>query len=80
MQNLDVLRLEGLFVLSNPLRVLKQGIGSFVSLVLIIIDLEMVTRKFLSLADLSGAQNFRVHELSKVDMVGKHEDFMSRAF
>ena len=79
MQNLDVLRSEGVFLLSTPLRVSRQGIGSSVSLVLTIIDLEVVTREFLSPADLPGAQTLRVHELSKVVIVGKHEDFMSRA-
>ena len=78
-QNLDVLRLEGVFLLSTPLRILKQGIDSFISLALTIIDSEVVMREFLSPADLSGAQTLRIHESSKVVMVGKHEDFMSRA-
>ena len=79
MQDLDVLCSEGLFLLSTPLRVLRQGIGSSVSLALTIIDLEVVTREFLSPADLPGAQTLRVYELSEVVMVAKHEDFMSRA-
>ena len=79
-QNLDVLRSEGVFLFSTPLRVSKQGIGSFVCLALTIIDLEVVTREFLSPTDLPGAQTLRVHELSEVVMVGKHGDFMSRAF
>ena len=79
-QNLDLLRLEGILLLSTPLRVSRQGNGSSVSLALIIIDLELISRKFLSLTDLSGAQTLHVHELSEVVIVGKHEDFMSRAF
>ena len=79
MQNLDVLRLEGFFFLSTLLRVLRQEIGSSVSLALTIIDLEVVTRKFLSSADLSGAQTLHVHELSEVVIVDKHKDFMLRA-
>ena len=78
-QNLDVLRLESLFLLSTPLRVLRQGIGSSVSLALMIVDLEVVTREFLGSADLSEAQTLRVHELAEVVVVGKHENFMSRA-
>ena len=54
-QNLDLFRLEGLFLFSTPLRVLRQGIGSSVSLALTIVDLEVVTRELLGLADLSGA-------------------------
>ena len=55
MQNFDVLCLEGLFLLSNQLKVLKQGIGRSVNLALVIIDSKVVTRDFLSPADLSGA-------------------------
>ena len=79
MQNLDVLRLEGLFLLSTPLRVLRQEIGSSVSLSLTIVDLKVVTRELLGSADLSGAQTFRVHEPVEVVVVGKHENFMSKA-
>ena len=79
MQNLDVLRLEGFFLLSTLLRILRQGIGSSVSLVLTIIDPKVVTREFLSPADLSGAQILCVHEPTKVVMVDKHKAFMSRA-
>ena len=78
-QNLDVLRSEGVFLLRTPLRVLRQGISSSVSFTLTIIDLEVVTREFLSLADLFGTQILCVHESSEVVMVGKHEDFMLRA-
>ena len=79
MRNLDVLRSESVFLLSTPLKVSRQGIGSSVSLALTIIDSEVVTREFLSPADLSGAQTLRVHKSSEVIMVGKYEDFMSRA-
>ena len=79
MQDFDVLCSEDVFFLSIPLGVLRQGISSSVSFALTIIDSEVVTREFLSLADLSGAQTLRVHESSEVVMVGKHEDFMSKA-
>ena len=36
-------------------------------------------KKFLSPADLSGAQILRFYELSEVGMIGKHKDFMLRA-
>ena len=79
MQNLDVLRSEGLFLLSTPLKVSRQGIGSSVSLALTIVDLKVVTRELLGLADLSGAQILCVHEPAEVVVVGKHENFMLRA-
>ena len=80
MQDFNVFYLEGFFFFSTLLRVSKQGIGSSVSLVLMIIDLEVVIREFLSPADLSEAQIFYVHELLKVVMVGKHKNFILRAF
>ena len=55
MQNFDVLRSESFFLLSTPLKVLRRGISSCVSLALTIMDLEVVTREFLSPADLSEA-------------------------
>ena len=79
MQDFNVLCSEGVFFLSVPLGVSKQGISSSVSFALTIIDLEMVTREFLGPTDLPGAQTLRIHELSEVVMVGKHEDFMSQA-
>ena len=79
-QDLDVLGSKGLLLLSTLIKVSRQGISSSVSLALIIIDLKVVTREFPSLTDLSGAQTLCVHELSKFIMVGKHEDFMLRAF
>ena len=79
MQNLDVFRSEGLFLLSTLLRVSKQGIDSPVSLALTIVDLEVVIRELLGLADLSEAQTFHVHEPAEVVVVGKHENIMSRA-
>ena len=80
MQNLDVLRSEGVFLLSTPLRVSRQGIGSSVSLALTIVDSEVVTRELLGPADLSGAQTLRVHELAEVVVVGKYEHLMLGAF
>ena len=79
MQDFDVFCSEGVFFLSISLRVLRQDISSSVSFALTIIDLEVVTKEFLGLADLFRAQTFYIHELSKVLMVGKYKDFMSRA-
>ena len=80
MHNLDVLRSEGVFLLSTPLRVLRQGIGSSVSLALTIVDSEVVTRELLGPADLSGAQTLCVHEPAEVVVVGEYEHLMLGAF
>ena len=79
MQNFDVLCLEAFFLLNTPLRVLRHGIGSSVSLALTIIDLEVVMKEFLSPADLSGTQTLCLHELTEVIIVGKYKDFMLKA-
>ena len=79
MQDFDVLCSEGLFLFDTSLRVSSQGISSSVSLALKIVDSEVVTKELLGPADLSGAQTLRVHEPAEVVVVGKHENFMSRA-
>ena len=79
MQDFDVLCSEGVFFLSVPLGVLRQGISSFVSFALTIIDSKVVIKEFLGPADLSGAQTLCIHELSEFVMIGKHKNFMSRA-
>ena len=80
MQNLDVFRSEGLFLLSTLLKVSRQGIGSSVSLALTIVDSEVVTRELLGPADLSGAQTLRVYEPAEVVVVGEYKHLMLRAF
>ena len=79
MQNLDILGSEGLFLLSTPLRVMRQDIGSSVCLALSVIDLKVVTRELLGPANLSGAQTLLFHESLEVVIVVKYEDFMLRA-
>ena len=79
MKDLDVLGTEDVFRLYISLRVSRQVISSSVSLALTIIDSEVVTREFLDLLNLLGAQTLRVHKLTEVIIVGKYKDFMSRA-
>ena len=79
MQDFDVLFSKGVFFLSVPLGISRQGISNSVSFALMIIDLKVVTREFLGSAGLSRAQTLCIHELLKVVIVGKHKDFMSRA-
>ena len=79
-QNLDILRSESVFLLNTLLRVSRQGIGSFVSFALTIINSEVVVRELLGPADLSGGQTLCVHEPAEVVMVGEYEHFMLGAF
>ena len=80
MQNLDVLPSESFFLLSTPLGVSRQGIGSSISLVLTIIDSEVVIKELLGPADLFGAQTLRVHKLAEVIVVDEYEHLMLGAF
>ena len=79
-QDFDVFGAEGLFLFCNLLRVLRQGISSFVSFGPTIVDLEIVTRELLGLADLSRAQTLRVHEPAEVVVVGEYKHLMLGAF
>ena len=79
MQDFDIFGAEGFFFLCTLLKVSRQGISSSVSLFLTIIDLEMVTKEFLGLANLPRDQTLYVYEPAEVVVVGKYEDFMSRA-
>ena len=80
MEDFDVLGAECLFFLYTLMRVLKQGISNFVSLALTIINLEVVMRKLLGLADLSWAQTHCIHKPVEVVMVGEYKHLMLKFF
>ena len=80
MLDFDILGAEGLFLLYTSLKVSRQDINSSVSLILKIINSEVVTREFLGPADLSGAQTLRVHELAEVVVIGQYKYLMLRPF
>ena len=79
-EDFNVLGPEGLFFLCTLLKVLKQGISSFVNLALTIIDLEVVMRDILGLANLFGAQTLGVHKPVEVVMVGEYKHLVLRPF
>ena len=76
MQNFDILNSKGLFLLCSSLKILRQGVGSSICLALMIINSKVVTREFLSPADLSGAQTLCVYMPTEVVIVGNHQNFM----
>ena len=45
-----------------------------------IVGTEMITREFLNLANLSGAQTLHVHKPVKVDVVGEYKHLILRPF
>ncbi len=80
MKNLGVLISESLFLGLASLGEARQGICRSISLSLIIIDSEVVSRELLGPADLTRAQAFRIHESAEVIMVNKNEDLVFAAF
>ena len=80
MQDLGVLGAEGFFLFCILLRVSRQGISSSISLTLTIGNLEVVARELLGPADLSGAQAFRLYELTDVIVVDDYKHLMLRPF
>ena len=58
---------------------MRQGVSSSISFALIIVDLEVVTREFLGLADLSEAQTLQIYKPAEVIMVDKYEDIILKA-
>ena len=80
MQDLDILDVEDLFLFCTSLTVSRQGIGSFVSLALTLVNLEVVTRELLGPADLSGAQTLCVHKLAEVVVIGEYKHLMLGVF
>ncbi len=80
MQDLCIFGLEGLFFLSTLLGVLRQGISSFISFTLSIVNPKVVLWQFLSSLDLLRAWSFHIYEALEVIVVCEHEDFMLVAF
>ena len=80
MENLGVLSSKLSFLIMPSLREAREGVCSSVCFALTIIDLKVVTREFLSLADLSGAETLRVHEPAEVVVVGEYKHLMLRPF
>ena len=78
-ENFDVFDSKCFFLFYTLLKVSKQGISSSIYLVLIIIDLKMVTEKFLSLTDLFRAETLCIYKPLEVIIVDKHENFMLKA-
>ncbi len=80
MENLGVFISKTLFLGLVSLGEVRQGISCNISFSLMIIDLEVVSREFLSTADLTRAQTFYIHELTEVIMVSKDKDLVLAAF
>ena len=79
MKNLSVFSLKLFFLIMASVRKVKEGVCSSVCFALLIINLKVVIREFLSPMDLSGAQTLCIHELAEVIVVGEYKDFILEA-
>ena len=70
---------QKVFFLNTLLGVIRQNIDSSVCLALSVINLNVVSRKFLNLAYLSEAQILYLIKLSEVIIVSKYKNFMLKA-
>ena len=80
MKNLSVLSSKLFFFIFVSLRKTRQCICSPICLALTIINPKMIPGELLGPTDLAGAQALRIHETTKVVVIGKHEDFVLAAF
>lgn len=80
MKNLSNLILEHFFLRLASLEKARQSISCSISFSLIIIELEIVFKKLLGSADLTKAQAFHIHELTKVIMGSKNNNLVFAAF
>ncbi len=80
LKNLGILICKSFFFSLTSLKEVKQSISCSISFFLTIIDLKMVLRELLGLADLTKAQTFCIHELMEVIMINKDEDFVFAIF
>ena len=79
MKDLAILNLEFLFFILAFLEKSRQSICSRICLILAIIDVKIVSRELLGLADLLRVQVFCIHETMKVIVVHKDEKLMLAA-
>ena len=78
-QDFHILGLNGLFLFSTPLRVIRQVMSSSIYLALMVIDWEVVMRKFLSPTDLTGPQTLCVYKFLEVVVVNKYKNIILEA-
>ena len=75
MKNLGILGSEFFFFALTSRGKTRQSISSCVSLVLAIIDSEMVTREFLGPVDLPGTLTLGILRSAEIIMISRHKNF-----
>ncbi len=79
MKNLGIFIFESFFLDLASLGEARQGISRSISLSLTIINSKVVSRELWGPAELTRAQAFCIHELTKFIIVSKDEDLISVA-
>lgn len=80
MQNFHVFGSEGFFFLKTPLRESNESVNYFIGFILVIVNLEVILRKFLNLLNFFGAQVLCIQELFKVIVIRQHKYFILTTF
>ena len=80
MKNLSSLILKRFFLDLAFLYKAKQGISHSISIFLTIIDLKVISRKFLGLVNLTKAQALSIHKLTGVILVNKDKNVVFGIF
>ena len=80
MKDLAMFSLKLMFFILVSLGKLQQSICSCICLAYAIVNLEIVSRELLGLADLSRAQSFHIYEATKVIIICKDKDLMLTLF
>lgn len=73
-QDLNIFSFQNGFFLAIPLKVSRKDSSNFISLALLIINLEIISRKFVSQIYLFRVQIFCIYEMVQVVIVHKNEN------
>lgn len=72
MEDISIFNSKSLFFIEVLLGEVEEGVGDGVSFALLIINMEIILREFLGLADLARTQTFYIYELMEIVIIGKY--------
>lgn len=80
MKNISILISQSFFLSLASLEKIKQGISCNISFFFTIIDMKVILKEFLGLADLTKTQVLYIHKLLEVFMISKDENLIFVVF
>ena len=80
MNNLAILSLKLMFFIFAFLEKPQQSIDKYIYFALVIVDLEMILRKLLGLADLFRAQTLYIYKAIKIVLICEDKHFIYAIF